>query len=57
MTNYEHFHDKPLFILLVLNGPNKRYRLNRVTKLSSKVKKMLCISDESFGTTQPFQEK
>lgn len=39
MTNYEHFHNKPLFVLLVLNGPNKRYRLNRVTKLSHKVKK------------------
>lgn len=57
MWNYEHFHDKPLFILLVLNGPNKRHRLNRVTKLSSKVKKMLCISEESLGTTQVFQEK
>lgn len=32
MTNYEYFHDKPLFILLMLNGPNKSYKAQQGNK-------------------------
>lgn len=32
MTNYEYFNDNSLFILLVLNSPNKRYKAQQGNK-------------------------